>query len=64
MTFEQKSMWFKRNPLTVARHFNHCINTIFGSSRLLFRFDGNWRCPPVAVAVAARLKIFRFMVMT
>ena len=31
MTFEQKSMWLKRNPVTVARHFNHCINTIFGN---------------------------------
>ena len=30
MTFEQKSMWLKRNPVTVARHFNHCITAIFG----------------------------------
>ena len=34
MTFEQKSMWLKRNPVTVARHFNHCINTIFGNKVL------------------------------
>ena len=34
MTLEQKSMWLKRNPVTVARHFNHCINTIFGNKVL------------------------------
>ena len=34
MTFEQKSMWLRRNPVTVARHYNHCINTIFGNKVL------------------------------
>ena len=23
-------MWLKRNPVTVARHFHHCIKKIFG----------------------------------
>ena len=34
-TFEQKSMWLKWKPVTVARHFNHCINTIF-SKKVIF----------------------------
>ena len=28
-------MWLKRNPVRVAKHFKHCINTIF-SNNLLF----------------------------
>ena len=28
MKFEQKSIWLKKNLVTVARHFNHYINTI------------------------------------
>ena len=35
MTCEQNSMWLKRNPVTVARHFNHCINTIFVNKVIL-----------------------------
>ncbi len=29
LSFEQKSSWFKRNPVTAARHFQYRLNTFF-----------------------------------
>ena len=29
MTFEQKSTWLRRNPVTAARHFQYRLNTFF-----------------------------------
>ena len=29
LSFEQKSNWLRRNPVTVARHFHYRLNTLF-----------------------------------